>query len=327
MFECQEIKIYKFHKKNYTVEELINIAKNCKSKREFAEILGTKYVGRVRPKINGILEDLNIDFSFVKEIIEKFCPKCNEKHFKQGVFCSRTCANGRPKSEGTKEKLRQAAIKQDSAKYLAAKRWEGYKKPETKRPIKPKSDRLLITNSNCYICNADIKIRKGLLDQNNICKSLDCKKVDKSNRAKIFNYKNYTDEDIIENSKHVFSISGLLRSLGLREAGGNFDNMKRNLHRLKVDTSHWTGSAWTKGAQLKDWSKYSNNHHVRKHLTTDRGHKCEGPCNLSEWYGFPIPIELHHIDGNRLNNQVENLQLLCANCHSLTDNFRNKKKK
>ena len=46
-----------------------------------------------------------------------------------------------------------------------------------------------------------------------------------------------------------------------------------------------------------------------------------------EWEGGILPIELHHIDGNEANNKLENLQILCYNCHGLTDNFRGKKTK
>ncbi len=52
--------------------------------------------------------------------------------------------------------------------------------------------------------------------------------------------------------------------------------------------------------------------------------KCEC-CGNTEWLGQPIVLELHHIDGNRTNNNLSNLQLLCPNCHSLTDNFKSKK--
>ena len=54
--------------------------------------------------------------------------------------------------------------------------------------------------------------------------------------------------------------------------------------------------------------------------------KCEC-CGNTEWMGLPIVLELHHIDGNRTNNKLENLQLLCPNCHSVTDNFKSKKVK
>jgi hypothetical protein len=50
-------------------------------------------------------------------------------------------------------------------------------------------------------------------------------------------------------------------------------------------------------------------------------------CNISEWLNKPIPLELHHIDGNRHNHFLGNLKLLCPNCHSQTDTFRAKNKK
>lgn len=54
-----------------------------------------------------------------------------------------------------------------------------------------------------------------------------------------------------------------------------------------------------------------------------RGHKCEC-CNLEEWLGKPINLQVHHIDGNKCNCTENNLQLLCPNCHSYTDNFGTK---
>lgn len=52
---------------------------------------------------------------------------------------------------------------------------------------------------------------------------------------------------------------------------------------------------------------------------------CES-CNLSEWLGEPIPLELHHIDGNNANNSLENLQVVCPNCHAKTDFYRGRGK-
>lgn len=51
--------------------------------------------------------------------------------------------------------------------------------------------------------------------------------------------------------------------------------------------------------------------------------KCEC-CGLSEWNNLPIPLELHHIDGDRTNHKLENLQILCLNCHAQTETFRAK---
>jgi hypothetical protein len=57
-----------------------------------------------------------------------------------------------------------------------------------------------------------------------------------------------------------------------------------------------------------------------------REDKCE-KCKLSEWNDEPIPLELHHVDGDRFNNEFSNLQILCCNCHAQTDNYRKKKTK
>jgi 5-methylcytosine-specific restriction endonuclease McrA len=42
--------------------------------------------------------------------------------------------------------------------------------------------------------------------------------------------------------------------------------------------------------------------------------------------GNPIPLELEHKDGNCTNHNIENLELLCPNCHALTDTYRGKNK-
>jgi Zn finger protein HypA/HybF involved in hydrogenase expression len=55
-------------------------------------------------------------------------------------------------------------------------------------------------------------------------------------------------------------------------------------------------------------------------------HRCEN-CGNTEWMGEKIAIELHHINGNSLDNRLENLQFLCPNCHSLTHNWRGRNKK
>lgn len=47
-------------------------------------------------------------------------------------------------------------------------------------------------------------------------------------------------------------------------------------------------------------------------------------CNLTKWLDKPIPLELHHKDGNHQNNSLDNLTLLCPNCHAFTDTYRSK---
>lgn len=53
--------------------------------------------------------------------------------------------------------------------------------------------------------------------------------------------------------------------------------------------------------------------------------KCE-ICNIIDWQGKSLTFHVHHIDGNYLNNMLSNLQVLCPNCHSQTENWGFKKR-
>ena len=65
---------------------------------------------------------------------------------------------------------------------------------------------------------------------------------------------------------------------------------------------------------------YINSNTLRKKLIEDGIKKCE--CEICEayiWQGKPLPLELHHKDGNHYNNELDNLQILCPNCHAIQD--------
>ena len=136
-------------------------------------------------------------------------------------------------------------------------------------------------------------------------------------------YRNYTDEQVINYAKEVNSIAELLKKLDLTLAGGNYANIKRIIGELKINTSHWKGQGWSKNEKLKDWSNYSRVAFLKKHLLKEKGHKCE-ICLLTEWQKTPIVLEIHHKDENKHNNNIENLQILCCNCHALTHNWKGK---
>lgn len=67
---------------------------------------------------------------------------------------------------------------------------------------------------------------------------------------------------------------------------------------------------------------YRSRHNVKLRLLSSglKTARCE-QCGLTEWRGGPLPLALHHVNGDRNDHRLENLELLCGNCHSQTDNF------
>jgi len=65
-----------------------------------------------------------------------------------------------------------------------------------------------------------------------------------------------------------------------------------------------------------------NRNHLKRRLF-DAGIKtrCCEACGLTSWQGTDIPLTLHHVNGNRHDNRLDNLQILCPNCHSQTDTW------
>lgn len=64
---------------------------------------------------------------------------------------------------------------------------------------------------------------------------------------------------------------------------------------------------------------------IRRRLLFEevKKHICEH-CNLTHWNYKPIPLELSHKDGNKTNNSIQNLELICPNCHAQTESYRGK---
>lgn len=79
---------------------------------------------------------------------------------------------------------------------------------------------------------------------------------------------------------------------------------------------------WKNGEENGIVGEFSTSKHIKRYFFEKYNNKCQ-KCDWGEKneYSNKIPLQLHHIDGNCLNNNEENLQLLCPNCHSLTNNF------
>lgn len=144
--------------------------------------------------------------------------------------------------------------------------------------------------------------------------------------------KKYTLQQLKDAISTSVSIREVLQKLNIKAAGGNYYIFKKAIAFYDIDTSHFTGKN-LKGRKLplrrKSLSDYLTNkvpiqsNKLRKYLLEEGilEHKCSF-CGLSEWLNQPIPIELDHINGNNMDNSLENLRILCPNCHALTPTYR-----
>ena len=84
---------------------------------------------------------------------------------------------------------------------------------------------------------------------------------------------------------------------------------------------------WKEGKEIGIRGSYQISSHIRKYMFEKNNYSCE-KCgwNKKNLYTNQIPLEIHHIDGDYMNNNEDNLQLLCPNCHSLTKNFKSRGK-
>lgn len=132
----------------------------------------------------------------------------------------------------------------------------------------------------------------------------------------------------------------VLMKLGLKGAGGNYFQIKKYIKELKLDTSHFTGQGWSKGLHgvgkphwtldevLVQGSNYQS-YKLRNRLFAAglKPQHCEKCGWAQRSPDGRLPLELEHINGNSTDNRIENLKILCPNCHSLTPTYRRRKKK
>lgn len=147
-------------------------------------------------------------------------------------------------------------------------------------------------------------------------------------------YRAYTNEQFTTAVEESRSWSQVISKLGLKAGGGTYVHLQNLASKLEVSSDHFKGQGWNTGKDFKPFStnrrpieayfegQVIGSHQLKLRLYSE-GYKekqCE-ECGLTKWNGKPAPLELDHIDGNRLNNSLDNLRILCSNCHALTDTY------
>ncbi len=150
----------------------------------------------------------------------------------------------------------------------------------------------------------------------------------------------YSDSDFIEAVKTSLSIREALNKLSLVASGSAYYIFHSRVKKLGIDTSHFTGQGhlknkthgWSKKISLEDLL-IANSDRILKSQFKKRlikEHYLENKCTecfLTEtWNGKPIVLQIDHINGDHFDHRIENLRLLCPNCHSQTETFCSRNK-
>lgn len=147
-------------------------------------------------------------------------------------------------------------------------------------------------------------------------------------------YEKFTKEQLSKMCEESESYRELAGKIGYSPDGGsNIATIKKMCEEYGLDTSHFTGQAHTKNkgnfrtpieVYLQNKQKITSFKLRNRLFAEGYFEKRCCRCGLTEWLGNPIPLELHHKDGDKNNNSLENLEILCPNCHYFTENYKTK---
>lgn len=145
----------------------------------------------------------------------------------------------------------------------------------------------------------------------------------------------WSDDQLRSAVRASRSYAEVIRRLGLVPAGGNYDQVQARIHELALETSHFTGMGWNVGLQFRPnpplpldellvRNRHTGSHRLKQRLF-QAGLK-RPACELCGWAARApdgrVPVELDHVNGDKTDNRIENLRVLCPNCHSLQPTHR-----
>lgn len=145
----------------------------------------------------------------------------------------------------------------------------------------------------------------------------------------------WTKEQLVQAVKNGFSYRQVLFKLGLKPSGGNYVQAQQYVREYKLSTKHFRGQGWNRGMVgighpliplHKILVKNSNFQSYKLKRRLFAAKLKPQRCELCGWAqkskSGSLPLELDHINGDRHDNRLSNLRILCPNCHSLQPTHR-----
>ena len=140
----------------------------------------------------------------------------------------------------------------------------------------------------------------------------------------------YDDVTVIAAAQNAHSTTEVMRRLNLKPAGYSHARFKQRLAALGF--TYPNAAAWNTGVVFgpkRELSEYLvkngpaiGSSKLRCRLIKEgyKENKCES-CGITEWRGKPISLHLEHKDGGHTNNEMQNIEILCPNCHLQTPTY------
>lgn len=144
----------------------------------------------------------------------------------------------------------------------------------------------------------------------------------------------YAIDKLIENADKCVNMLDLCHKMGIENVGGEDYKEVKDLAKelgIELKFSYKRSALANYHAKMNindvlvENSTYKNATVLKKRLFAEglKEQKCE-KCGIIDWQGEPISLQIHHINGVHNDNRLENIQILCPNCHSQTDTYSGK---